>query len=75
MCLAGGSNLFPSSEFFYKVTKTREYSPSSASILVLQRSAKLLVHEVGHLLGLDHCIHFACLMNGSGHLAEVGGAP
>eukprot|EP00698_Gefionella_okellyi_P003052 TRINITY_DN12872_c0_g1_i1.p3 TRINITY_DN12872_c0_g1~~TRINITY_DN12872_c0_g1_i1.p3 ORF type:complete len:122 (+),score=33.82 TRINITY_DN12872_c0_g1_i1:808-1173(+) len=23
-----------------------------------------------HLLGFDHCIYYACVMNGSGHLAE-----
>lgn len=38
--------------------------------LVLQRSCKLLVHEVAHLLGVDHCIWYSCCMNGSGHLAE-----
>jgi archaemetzincin len=37
---------------------------------LLARTCKLLVHEVCHLLGLDHCIFFACCMNGSGHLTE-----
>ena len=26
--------------------------------------------KIGHLLGMAHCVHFACCMNGSGHLAE-----
>ena len=47
-----------------------EAAGTSASRLMLQRCCKLLVHEVGHLLGVDHCIHFACCMNGSGHLEE-----
>jgi archaemetzincin len=47
-----------------------EEAAASASRLMLQRCCKLLVHEVGHLLGVDHCIHFACCMNGSGHLEE-----
>ncbi len=47
-----------------------EEADASASRLMLQRCCKLLVHEVGHLLGVDHCIHFACCMNGSGHLEE-----
>ena len=38
--------------------------------IILQRSCKLLIHEIGHLLGLDHCIWYECLMNGSGHLEE-----
>jgi len=33
-------------------------------------SSKVTVHELLHLLGLDHCIYFACLMNGSGSLDE-----
>jgi len=38
--------------------------------LLQKRAVKLLVHELGHLLGIDHCIHFECCMNGSGHLEE-----
>lgn len=38
--------------------------------LLLQRCCKLLVHEVAHLLGVDHCIFYQCCMNGSGHLTE-----
>ena len=38
--------------------------------LLLQRSCKLLVHELAHLLGVDHCIWYDCCMNGSGHLSE-----
>jgi hypothetical protein len=42
----------------------------AARKLMLLRSCKILVHELGHMLGLDHCIHFRCCMNGSGHLVE-----
>ena len=38
--------------------------------VMFQRSCKLLVHEINHLLGIDHCIYFDCCMNGSGHLSE-----
>ena len=38
--------------------------------VLLQRCCKLLVHEIGHLLGVGHCIHYACCMQGSGHLLE-----
>ncbi|XP_059092841.1 archaemetzincin-2-like isoform X2 [Tigriopus californicus] len=61
-----------SSEFWHEI---KESGPTSTNIewrkhLVLVRSLKLIVHELGHLLGFDHCIHFACCMNGSGHLEE-----
>uniref|UniRef100_A0A0G4HN23 Uncharacterized protein n=1 Tax=Chromera velia CCMP2878 TaxID=1169474 RepID=A0A0G4HN23_9ALVE len=37
---------------------------------LLERSSRLAVHELGHMLGLDHCVFFQCCMNGSGHLEE-----
>lgn len=40
------------------------------SEIILLRSCRLLTHEIGHLLGIAHCIYYACLMNGSGHLEE-----
>ena len=41
----------------------------------LRRSCKLLTHELGHLYGIDHCIHNRCLMMGTGHLVEDFRAP
>jgi archaemetzincin len=41
----------------------------------LRRSGKLLVHELGHLYGLGHCIFNRCLMMGKGHLVEDFAAP
>ena len=35
------------------------------------RSKKLLTHELGHALGMAHCISFSCNMNGSNHLKEL----
>ncbi|KAJ7369385.1 metallopeptidase [Desmophyllum pertusum] len=43
---------------------------SSAEVNTTQRSCKLLVHEIAHLFGVNHCIWFSCCMNGSGHLSE-----
>jgi len=38
--------------------------------LLLKRTAKVMIHEIGHMCGLLHCIYFKCIMNGSNHLPE-----
>ncbi|XP_033749960.1 archaemetzincin-2-like [Pecten maximus] len=57
-------------EKWYDITCDSSMSSSDRRKLILQRSCKLLVHEIGHLLGIDHCIYYDCCMNGSGHLSE-----
>ena len=58
-----------SSEFWHRV-RERPVALSLREALVCKRACKLLVHEVAHLLGFDHCIWYACAMNGAGHLEE-----
>jgi archaemetzincin len=43
--------------------------------LILRRSLKVMVHELGHMFGLGHCVYFECLMNGSNHLDEADARP
>jgi archaemetzincin len=43
--------------------------------LLLQRSCKVLAHEMTHMFGIQHCIYFHCLMNGSNHLSESDARP
>ena len=43
--------------------------------LLLRRSCKVLAHEMTHMFGVQHCIYFHCLMNGSNHLAESDARP
>ena len=31
------------------------------------RAVKVMLHEIGHMFGLKHCIYFSCLMQGSMH--------
>jgi archaemetzincin len=38
--------------------------------VILRRSCKVLVHETAHMFGIEHCIWYRYLMNGSNHLAE-----
>ncbi|KAK7481609.1 hypothetical protein BaRGS_00027125 [Batillaria attramentaria] len=58
-------------EYWYKLhPSSTPVSAQEKSRLLLQRSCKLVVHEISHLLGVDHCVFFDCCMNGSGHLME-----
>ena len=41
----------------------------------LRRTAKIAVHETGHMLGIRHCIHFRCGMNGANHQDEADTQP
>jgi hypothetical protein len=50
-------------------TNSTEDGGTSSKIL-LERSCKVLAHEIGHMLGIAHCTYYECLMNGSGHLEE-----
>ena len=52
-----------------------EKEPGEGDPLVLRRSCKVLAHEVGHIFGLAHCIHYRCAMNGSNSLEESDHRP
>jgi archaemetzincin len=39
------------------------------------RACKVICHELGHLLGMRHCIHYVCLMNGSNTNQEAKRKP
>lgn len=43
--------------------------------ILLKRSCKVLVHEMAHMFGLQHCIFFKCVLNGSNHLEESDARP
>ena len=46
-----------------------------SATLSLRRCCKLVVHEIGHMFGLEHCIRYECDMNGSNHLRELDSQP
>ena len=47
----------------------------SFQVRIRERSHKLLAHEIGHTLGMQHCDRHACVMNGVAHLAELDATP
>ena len=55
---------------FYGEAPTSDWSK-----LMLRRSSKVLAHEACHMFGIEHCVWFHCLMNGSNHLAESDARP
>ena len=55
---------------FYGEIRGKDYRE-----IMLRRCCKVLVHEMGHLFSLAHCIFFRCVMNGSNHLVESDARP
>jgi len=43
--------------------------------MLTRRSCKVMLHEIGHMFGIEHCCYFNCLMNGSNHLDESDSHP
>lgn len=50
-------------------------SPTSLSMLYLSRICRTASHELGHCFGIDHCVFYACSMQGSASLAEDARQP
>lgn len=55
---------------FYGKERGKDYKK-----LILWRSCKVLAHEIGHQFGIEHCIYYHCVMNGSNHLQESDARP
>ncbi len=43
--------------------------------LMLRRATWTLVHEIAHMFGLSHCMHWECVVAGSNHQAEADRRP
>ena len=43
--------------------------------LALKRATWTVVHEISHMFGLSHCVHFVCVVAGSNSQAESDRAP
>jgi archaemetzincin len=56
------------------VYSLRRYQTPDAR-LFRRRALKLMTHEAGHILSMDHCIYYKCVMQGANHLMEDDGHP
>jgi len=55
---------------FYGRKRGKDYEK-----ILLRRSCRVLAHETAHMFGLQHCIYFKCVLNGSNHLKESDSRP
>jgi archaemetzincin len=55
---------------FYNQKRGKDYEK-----VLQQRSCRVLAHETAHMFGLQHCIYFKCVLNGSNHLKESDSRP
>ncbi|KAF8152230.1 hypothetical protein B0H34DRAFT_663596 [Crassisporium funariophilum] len=59
----------------HNITTTSRFSIVSLSNLWLYRTCRTASHELGHCFGIDHCVYYACIMQGSATLAEDARQP
>jgi len=48
---------------------------AEAASTYLRRCLKVVVHELGHLFQMQHCVFWECIMNGANHLGEFDAQP
>jgi len=58
----------------FRLDKNPDGSPSPSS-LIFERSAKVALHELGHLYNLLHCQEKKCLMHFSGGIQDLDETP
>ena len=59
----------------HKALSELSSSPTMLSGLWLGRVCRTASHELGHCFGIDHCVYYACAMQGSASLAEDARQP
>lgn len=50
-------------------------SEEEAYNVLLLRACKVIVHEIGHMFGMLHCVYYECNMNGSNNLEQTDKRP
>lgn len=59
----------------YRDLETNNLSPSALSTLWLGRMCRTAAHELGHCFGIDHCVYYACAMQGTASIREDARQP
>lgn len=59
----------------YRSFPASQLSSSSLSTLWVGRVCRTVSHELGHCFGLDHCVYYACAMQGTASLREDARQP
>jgi archaemetzincin len=49
--------------------------PPDFERIIRDRALRVLVHELGHLLGIRHCVYFRCVMNPTAGLVDLDRLP
>ena len=47
-----------------------EIDEPKRDLILLKNACGVMVHEIGHMFGIKHCIFFNCIMNGSNTYQE-----
>ncbi|KAK1503028.1 hypothetical protein CTAM01_05017 [Colletotrichum tamarilloi] len=58
-----------------EVSRNKKQAEEDLYGMWFSRVARTAVHEVGHCLGMDHCVYYACVMQGTGGLGEDSRQP
>lgn len=59
---------------YFPAFRRQEETPDSGK-QALRRGLQVVVHEMGHAFGIEHCQWYACVMNGSNSLEESDRQP
>lgn len=59
----------------HRTLPTANLSPSSLCTLWLSRVCRTASHELGHCFGVDHCMCYACAMQGTASISEDAAQP
>ena len=59
----------------YRDLETTNLSLSALSTLWLGRMCRTAAHELGHCFGIDHCVYYACAMQGTASIREDARQP